>query len=59
MFQVDSGWPLSNRESSTEEGRKEKKAELRTMFRKMLKVAMKLTESNISEVDYISEITVK
>ena len=38
---------------------KEKKAELRTMFRKMLKVAMKLTESNISEVDYISEITVK
>ena len=59
MFQVDSGWPLSNQERSTEDERKGKKAELRTMFRKMLRVVMKLTGSNISEVDYISEITVK
>ena len=59
VFQVDSGWALSNRERSTEDGRKEQKAERRTMFRKMLRVAMKWTGSNISEVDYISEVTVK
>ena len=29
------------------------------MYRKMLRVAMKWTGSNISEVDYISEVTVK